>query len=99
MFPREQSNWSRRDRCRGVAATAVSIPICFLSASGEAARRCEAVLFLISKAWLASRWCTNERRSQLAGDGQRDRELLMVAVKAHPDRAWQLGFTLPMTLD
>jgi hypothetical protein len=26
----------------------------------EAARRCEAVLFLISKAWLASRWCTNE---------------------------------------
>jgi hypothetical protein len=26
----------------------------------EAARRCEAVIFLISKAWLASRWCTNE---------------------------------------
>jgi formylglycine-generating enzyme required for sulfatase activity len=25
-----------------------------------AARRCEAVLFLISKAWLGSRWCTNE---------------------------------------
>src|SRR5437868_14067235 len=29
-------------------------------ALNEAARRCEAVLFLISKAWLASRWCTNE---------------------------------------
>jgi hypothetical protein len=26
----------------------------------DAARRCEAVLFLISKAWLASRWCMNE---------------------------------------
>lgn len=26
----------------------------------EAARRCEAVLFLISKAWLSSRWCANE---------------------------------------
>lgn len=26
----------------------------------EAARCCEAVLFLISKAWLASRWCLNE---------------------------------------
>jgi len=26
----------------------------------EAARRCEAVLFLISKAWLSSRWCMNE---------------------------------------
>ncbi|MGD9712875.1 MAG: TIR domain-containing protein, partial [Thermomicrobiales bacterium] len=26
----------------------------------EAARRCEAVLFLISKAWLGSRWCLNE---------------------------------------
>jgi TIR domain len=29
-------------------------------ALNEAARRCEAALFLISKAWLASRWCTNE---------------------------------------
>ncbi len=29
-------------------------------ALNEAARRCEAVLFLISKAWLASRWCMNE---------------------------------------
>ncbi len=29
-------------------------------ALNEAARRCEAVIFLISKAWLASRWCTNE---------------------------------------
>src|SRR5437868_14153635 len=29
-------------------------------ALNEAARRCEAVLFLISKAWLASRWCLNE---------------------------------------
>jgi hypothetical protein len=26
----------------------------------EAARRCEAVLFLISKAWLGSAWCKNE---------------------------------------
>jgi TIR domain len=26
-------------------------------ALNEAARRCEAVLFLISKAWLISRWC------------------------------------------
>ena len=26
----------------------------------EAARRCEAVLFLISKEWLGSRWCLNE---------------------------------------
>jgi hypothetical protein len=26
----------------------------------EAARRCESVLFLISKAWLASPWCRNE---------------------------------------
>jgi formylglycine-generating enzyme required for sulfatase activity len=26
----------------------------------EAARRCEAVLFLLSKSWLASRWCLNE---------------------------------------
>ena len=25
-----------------------------------AASRCEAVLFLVSKAWLASRWCMNE---------------------------------------
>lgn len=29
-------------------------------ALNEAASRCEAVLFLISKAWLASRWCMNE---------------------------------------
>src|SRR5262245_27690266 len=29
-------------------------------ALNEAERRCEAVLFLISKAWLASRWCMNE---------------------------------------
>lgn len=29
-------------------------------ALNEAARRCEAVLFLISKAWLASRWCEKE---------------------------------------
>ena len=29
-------------------------------ALNEATRRCEAVLFLISKAWLASRWCMNE---------------------------------------
>jgi formylglycine-generating enzyme required for sulfatase activity len=29
-------------------------------ALNDAARRCEAVLFLISKAWLGSRWCTNE---------------------------------------
>src|SRR5215831_5033400 len=29
-------------------------------ALNEAARRCEAVLFLTSKAWLASRWCMNE---------------------------------------
>ena len=29
-------------------------------ALNEAARRCEAVVFLISKAWLSSRWCTNE---------------------------------------
>lgn len=29
-------------------------------ALNEAARRCEAVLFLISRAWLASRWCLNE---------------------------------------
>ncbi len=29
-------------------------------ALNEAARRCEAVIFLISKAWLGSRWCTNE---------------------------------------
>jgi signal transduction histidine kinase len=29
-------------------------------ALNEAARRCEAVLFLISKAWLGSRWCMNE---------------------------------------
>jgi len=29
-------------------------------ALNEAARRCEAVLFLISKAWLASRWCMKE---------------------------------------
>lgn len=26
----------------------------------KAARRCEAVLFLLGKAWLASRWCENE---------------------------------------
>jgi hypothetical protein len=31
-------------------------------ALNEAARRCEAVLFIISKAWLASRWCLNELR-------------------------------------
>jgi formylglycine-generating enzyme required for sulfatase activity len=29
-------------------------------ALNEAARRCEAVLFLISRQWLASRWCMNE---------------------------------------
>jgi hypothetical protein len=29
-------------------------------ALNEAARRCEAVLFLISKAWLGSAWCKNE---------------------------------------
>src|SRR5262250_3546188 len=29
-------------------------------ALNEAARRCEAVLFLTSKAWLASRWCMKE---------------------------------------
>ena len=29
-------------------------------ALNEAQSRCEAVLFLISKAWLASRWCMNE---------------------------------------
>ncbi|ADP72035.1 protein of unknown function DUF323 [Rhodomicrobium vannielii ATCC 17100] len=29
-------------------------------ALNEAARRCEAVLFLISQAWLSSRWCLNE---------------------------------------
>ncbi|HKJ60549.1 MAG TPA: toll/interleukin-1 receptor domain-containing protein [Hyphomicrobiales bacterium] len=29
-------------------------------ALNEAARRCEAVVFLISRAWLASRWCMNE---------------------------------------
>jgi hypothetical protein len=29
-------------------------------ALNEAASRCEAVLFLISKAWLSSRWCMNE---------------------------------------
>ena len=29
-------------------------------ALNEAARRCEAVLFLISQAWLSSRWCMNE---------------------------------------
>ena len=29
-------------------------------ALNEAARRCEAVLFLISRAWLSSRWCINE---------------------------------------
>lgn len=29
-------------------------------ALNEAARRCEAVLFLISRAWLSSRWCMNE---------------------------------------
>ena len=29
-------------------------------ALNEAARRCEAVLFLISRNWLASRWCLNE---------------------------------------
>lgn len=29
-------------------------------ALNEAARRCEAVLFLISTAWLSSRWCLNE---------------------------------------
>ena len=27
----------------------------------EAANRCEAVLFLVSKAWLASVWCRKER--------------------------------------
>ena len=26
----------------------------------EAATRCEAVLFLVSEAWLASRWCVDE---------------------------------------
>jgi TIR domain len=30
------------------------------SALNEAARRCEAVLFLISKAWLGSAWCKSE---------------------------------------
>lgn len=29
-------------------------------ALNEAARRCEAVLFVISRSWLASRWCINE---------------------------------------
>ena len=29
-------------------------------ALNEAARRCEAVVFLISRAWLSSRWCMNE---------------------------------------
>src|SRR5262249_57947830 len=29
-------------------------------ALNEAARRCEAVLFLISKGWLGSAWCKNE---------------------------------------
>jgi hypothetical protein len=29
-------------------------------ALNEAASRCEAVLFLVSKAWLSSRWCLNE---------------------------------------
>jgi formylglycine-generating enzyme required for sulfatase activity len=29
-------------------------------ALNEAASRCEAVLFLVSRAWLASRWCMNE---------------------------------------
>jgi len=29
-------------------------------ALNEAARRCEVVLFLISRQWLASRWCMNE---------------------------------------
>src|SRR5215467_8600053 len=29
-------------------------------ALNEAARRCEAVLFLISRAWLESRWCKSE---------------------------------------
>jgi len=29
-------------------------------ALNEAASRCEAVLFLVSKAWLSSRWCMNE---------------------------------------
>src|SRR5499427_4650252 len=29
-------------------------------ALNEAASRCEVVLFLISKAWLASRWCLKE---------------------------------------
>jgi hypothetical protein len=29
-------------------------------ALNEAARRCEAVLFLVSRGWLASRWCMNE---------------------------------------
>jgi hypothetical protein len=39
--------------------------VCWEVANGEpllneAARRCEAVLFLISKAWLGSAWCKNE---------------------------------------
>ncbi|HRY04041.1 MAG TPA: toll/interleukin-1 receptor domain-containing protein, partial [Beijerinckiaceae bacterium] len=29
-------------------------------ALNEAARRCEAVIFVISRAWLSSRWCLNE---------------------------------------
>ena len=29
-------------------------------ALNEAANRCEAVLFLVSRAWLASRWCLKE---------------------------------------
>jgi hypothetical protein len=29
-------------------------------ALNEAGSRCEVVLFLVSKAWLASRWCMNE---------------------------------------
>src|SRR5262245_41853265 len=57
-------------------------------ALNEAARRCEAVLFLISKAWLGSAWCKNElnlaRRLNKRLFGILIEEGLAVAVRSRP---------------
>lgn len=61
----------------------------------QAANRCDAVLFLISEAWLASEWCAREfRLAQRLNKqifGLLIEELAIAALPAESTDSWQLA--------
>ena len=63
-------------------------------ALNEAAKRCEAVIFLVSRAWLASEWCRREfnlaRRLNKRVFGMLIEELPLADIPSEMTRAWQV---------